>query len=61
MSNGTNWYVREPSLLGGWSDDIWGGYQPSYEAASNRVTELIKFYTKIESDNAYKSSFKEVQ
>jgi hypothetical protein len=43
LSNGKgSWFVQEHGPFG-WQDDIWGGYKTSYEAASNRINELIEW------------------
>lgn len=47
--SGTNYFVQHWGPLG-WSDDIWGGYFPSFEAASNRIGVLRSQDDKFEAD-----------
>lgn len=47
--DGAQYFVQSHEFFG-WRDDIWGGYFPSLESASNRVNELRAFDKKFERD-----------
>lgn len=59
-TDGERWKVQERSFLGGWDDDVWGGYMTNRQQCLDRIESEKKFHAARLADKQRSRGFKVV-